>query len=515
MREATYIEPNEFPAVSVASPATHSLVERIWARLFVPVDISSLVFFRVVFGAIMTWEVYRYFSYGWITRYYVAPVFHFTYYGFDWVKPWPGNGMYIHFAVVALAAICISLGLLYRVATVVFFLGFTYVFLLDQTRYLNHFYLVSLISFIMMFLPAHRAFSIDSLLRPKLKSDIAPTWALWLLRFQIGIAYFYGGIAKLNHDWLVGGEPMRKWLAPLTKFPAIGKIFQSESVVYFFVYSGLLLDLLVVPLLLWRRTRPFAFVAAVGFNIVNALIFNIGIFPWFMLGATLMFFPPDLVRRFARAFMNPGSALREPEDGEVDQTSRPRASADINDDVAGHAPATQNTHVPKLTTPQKLVAVLLAAFVVFQVLMPLRHFLYPGNVSWTEEGHNFSWHMKLRTKRGEALFTITHPQSGQTWTVDGSDHLDWRQMMKMATKPHMVLQYSHHLAEQKRAQGYNDVEVRARVMSSLNGRKPQLLVDPNVDLAKERAGWLPARWIMPLTTPLEIRGTTPEDTDDE
>jgi len=44
-------------------------------------------------------------------------------------------------------------------------------------------------------------------------------------------------------------------------------------------------------------------------------------------------------------------------------------------------------------------------------------------------------------------------------------------------------------------------------MVSLNGRQPQLLIDPNVDLAKERVGLLPARWIVPLSTPLGTKGT--------
>ena len=88
--------------------------------------------------------------------------------------------------------------------------------------------------------------------------------------------------------------------------PGVGHIFTADWVVYSFVIGGLLLDLLVVPLLLWRRTRLFAFVAAVLFNLINAVIFDIGIFPWLMLGALLIFFPPDLPRRFARAFMSSG-----------------------------------------------------------------------------------------------------------------------------------------------------------------------------------------------------------------
>jgi len=475
------------PFVVAPSDAKASLLGRLCAALFKPVDISFLVFFRILFGGIMLWEVYRYFSNGWISRYYIEPALNFSYYGFSWVKPWPGRGMYIHFFVLGLAASCVMVGFLYRIAAPVFFLAFTYAFLLEQTRYLNHLYLVCLISFLMCFLPAHRAFSVDALLRPKIRSDVVPEWTLWLLRVQVGIPYFFGGIAKLNSDWIHGGEPMRTWLHPLT---AVGHVFGSDWVVYGFVIGGLMLDLLVVPLLLWRRTRLFILPAAIAFNVINAFIFDIGIFPWFMLGTLLLFFPPDLMRRFARAFMSPGEEVRDAETSPTSVT--PRAIAETNS-------------CPALSSSQKVVAGLLAAYLAVQIVLPLRHYLYPGNVSWTEEGHNFSWHMKLRTKVGEAVFTVTHPQSGQTWTIKPEDQLKPHQLMKVITKPDLILQFSDYLVEQKRREGYDNVEVRARVMVSLNGREPQLLVDPNVDLAKEEVGLLPARWILPLTTPLGSR----------
>jgi hypothetical protein len=481
----------EVPLASpyVSSGANATFRERLCAALFKPVDISFLVFFRIIFGGIILWESYRYFTRGWISRYYIEPVVNFTYYGFSWVRPWPGRGMYIHFLVLGVAAGCLMIGFLYRLAAPVVFLAFTYVFLLDQTRYLNHFYLVCLISFLMCFLPAERAFSVDALLRRKIRSDVVPAWTLWLLRIQVGIPYFFGGIAKLNRDWVFGGEPMRIWLSPLTAVPPVGSIFKAGWLVYSFAFGGLLLDLLVVPLLLWRRTRLYAFVAAILFNLINAVIFEIGIFPWLMLGALLIYFPPDLLRRFARSFMAKGDGAL---DAEPSQTSLPPS-------------AVAESSCPILTSSQKRVAGLLAAYLAVQFCLPLRHYFYPGDVSWTEEGHNFSWHMKLRTKGGEAVFTVTHPGSGQTWTIRPEDYLESHQVTKMITKPDLILIFGHYLAEEKRREGYDNVEVRARVMVSLNGRQPQLLIDPNVDLAKEEVGLLPARWIVPLTTPLVPR----------
>jgi len=214
------------------------------------------------------------------------------------------------------------------------------------------------------------------------------------------------------------------------------------------------------------------------FNLINSVIFDIGIFPWLMLGALLIYFPPDLMRRFARAFMSPGEEF-------VDAT-----------------PVSASSNCSSLSTSQKVVVAMLAMYLMVQVILPLRHYLYPGDVSWTEEGHNFSWHMKLRTKTGEAVFTVTHPESGQTWTIKPQDYLESHQVVKVITKPDLILHFGHFLADEKKRAGYDNVEVRAHVMVSLNGRPPQLLIDPSVDLTKEEVGLLPARWIVPLTTPL-------------
>ncbi|HJQ32589.1 MAG TPA: HTTM domain-containing protein [Pyrinomonadaceae bacterium] len=485
--------PSESTRLPESGRARSRLLERLRVGLFEPVDIASIVFLRVAFGAVMLWEVYRHFKYGWISRYYIEPTVYYTYYGFGWVRPWPGEWMYAHFYVLGLLAACIMVGFCYRAAAALFFLGFAYVFLLDQTQYLNHFYLICLMSFLLVFVPAHRALSLDAWLRPKLRSQWAPAWALWLLRAQIGLVYFFGGVAKLNHDWL-RGEPMRMWLARGAQIPVFGFLFTKELTVYLFVFGGLMLDLCVVPLLLWKRTRPYAFAAAVTFHLINAGIFQIGIFPWFMLAATLIFFPPDLPRRFAHMLLHPADVPYKPLERAGEDALPPG----------------------ELSRGRRALVVFLAVYMAFQILMPLRHFLYPGEVSWTEEGHQFSWHMKLRDKTATAVFNLRDPASGRTWTVD-LRQCKTRQCDKMAGQPDMIIQFAHHLAEEKRREGYPDVEVRATVSASMNGRRPQLLIDPEVNLAKVRRSMWPASWIVPLTEPLPAPGAEQpgEITDEE
>ena len=101
---------------------------------------------------------------------------------------------------------------------------------------------------------------------------------------------------------------------------------------------------------------------------------------------------------------------------------------------------------------------------------------------------------------------VTHHASGQSWTINPKDYLERHQLTKVITKPDLLILFAHHLAAEKRREGYDNVEVRARVLASLNGRQPQLLIDPNVDLAKEEVSLLPKRWIVPLTTPLNPPG---------
>ena len=266
-------------------------------RLSEPVDIAWLVVVRVLFGLIMLWEVVRYFERDWIRKYWIAPEFHFRYFGFDWVTPWPGDGMYWHFLALGCLALCITFGLFYRVAAALFFVGFSYVFLLEQARYLNHFYLVCLVSFLMAVVPAHRSMSLDVRFGLCQPANTVPALSLWLLRFQVGVVYFFGGIAKLNADWLAG-EPLRSWLQKRMDYPLIGPLFGQEEVVMAMNYGGLSFDLLIVPLLMLRRTRVVGFLGVLLFNFTNAIIFNIGIFPWFATALSTVFFAPDWPRRY-------------------------------------------------------------------------------------------------------------------------------------------------------------------------------------------------------------------------
>jgi hypothetical protein len=443
------------------------------ASLFRPVDAASLGFLRVTFGLVMLYEVVRYWLKGTIERHFIAPTYFFKYHFFEWV-PDPGDSWtYPAFAVLGVAAGCIATGFCYRLAAAVFAAGFAWVFLADQTYYLNHFYLITLVSLLLPFVPAHRVFSLDARWSPHPEGQTAPAWALQLMRFQIAVPYVFGAIAKLNVDWL-RGEPMRMWLRKGSSETIWSGVMTWEPVVWGFVWGGILLDFLVVPALLWKRTRVPAYIAALAFHGFNAYFFNIGIFPWLMIAASTIYFEPDWPRRVWARWLRPAPPV-EPGPG------------------------------PVLTPLRRAGLAALGAWVLFQTLMPFRHLLYPGYVSWTEEGHRFAWHMKLRDKKSTAAFTVRDPATGRSWRIEPRDWLTRAQVEEMPDHPEMLLQFARHLSRENVKKGKGPLEVRARVYCSLNGRRPALLVDPEVDLASQPRSMRHWDWIMPLAEDLPRR----------
>jgi vitamin K-dependent gamma-carboxylase len=460
---------------------TTPLHERLtWVeRLFAPVDIATLVFFRVVFGLLNLRLILllmgnvkmvdgRTPTYTYINRYFMQRDFNFKYYGFGWVEAWPGDFLYWHFAILAVLCVCIALGLFYRASMSLFCLGFTYVFLLEQARFMNHYYLICLFSMIMVFVPANRAFSLDAYFRPHIRSQTTPAWTVWLLRFQFGLVYFYAGIAKLDMDWL-SGATVRLMMAR--------RGVTDNTTIMLMSYSGLLFDLLIVPLLLWRRTRLLALIGALIFNVTNSYIFEIDIFPWFMIAGTLLFFSPDW----------------------------PRKTVSLLSPITKQISLAPMVSTP-LTSRQRLSVGLLWIYVTIQVLLPLRHHFYEGNTSWTNEGHYFAWRMLLRVNVStKYIFRYKCVRNGKTEygridllppSMDA--RRDW-QYGVMLVIPDMILQVAHWKAERLREKGCKNIDIRAIIFIKFNGRPEKLFVDKEVNLANEPRRFItPYPWVLPL-----------------
>lgn len=436
-----------------------------WFRfLLEPVDAASLGVFRIVFGLMMAWDALRYVQHGWVEEYFLLPKIHFTYLFFDFVHPWPRPWMYAHLGLVALTGLLVGVGLFYRIAAVVLFFSYSYVFLLEKSVYMNHHYLMVLLAFLLLWMPAHHAFSLDRRRVSSLPQSV-PRWCVLLLRFQLFVVYFYGAIAKLNADWLAG-EPMYSELVRHgPDVPQIATHFPPALLAYAIAYGGILVDASVPILLCFRRTRWFGFTVAVLFHALNEIFLRIGVFSYLMTGAITIFFPPDWPRRVWHRLGKSPAPARPP--------------------VTTKAPASSLA-----------LLVALHVYVLVQLLVPLRHWLYPGRVSWTEEGHRFSWHMKLRKKDSRVTIYATDPASGRRWVIDPNKDLRPRQLRKLYTFPDILVQYAHYKRDQLRAQGIENPIITADWLCSLNGGPYERLIDPNVNLADVELSLRPAPWIL-------------------
>lgn len=429
----------------------------------------------MAFGSMMFLSVLRFWTKGWIEDLYIAPAYYFPYYGFEFVVPL-GEYTYVLFALCGLSALFVAIGFFYRWAMFGLFVSFTYIELIDKSTYLNHYYFVSMVCLIMLFLPAATYFSVDATRSPRCRAEEIPQWCIDVLKYFVSILYFYAGLAKLNTDWLLHALPLKIWLPAKNDTPLIGWLFNYRGVHFAFSWIGCLYDL-AIPFLLWnKKTRLGAYIAVIIFHLLTSLLFPIGMFPYIMIVTALVFFSP----RFHERLMN---GLR-------------RLAG-----VAMQGQFSQKYQLSKLAN-----YFLMSFFTVFfaiQLLFPFRYLLYPGELFWTEEGFRFSWRVMLMEKAGYAQFTI-RDRMGKTFVVNNDLFLTDLQEKMMATQPDMILQYAHMLRDYYIKKGILQPQVYVDSYVALNGRLGRPLIDPTVDLAQERESFRHKPWIVSFDD--EIKG---------
>jgi hypothetical protein len=441
-----------------------------WPQADRLVSIAPLATFRITFGMLMFLSLLRFWERGWITSVYVTPTFHFTYWGFEWVQPLGDRGMHLLFLLLIVASLLIALGLLYRAAIVVFFLGFTYVELIDVTTYLNHYYFVSLVAFILIWLPANRHFALDARFGWVPRRPLVPAWTIGILRLQLGLVYVFAGLAKLNSDWLLRAEPLKTWLPAKSHLPLIGPYLYDEWVAYLFSWFGAGYDLFIVFFLWNARTRPVAYLLVLVFHGATAVFFpGIGMFPYVMIVSTLIFFSGEFHTRLLSVVF-------------------PQKTIPIQKSY-------RYSHPNAMT-------VLVAVYLFFQLLIPIRFLLYPGKLFWTEQGYRFSWRVMLMEKAGVAYFTVKDAEGQQSFTVENGQYLTPLQEKMMSTQPDLILKYAHYLADTFKDKGLKDPKVYAEVYVTLNGEPSRLFLDSTVNLAAQKLSWRHYAWVLPYQTTL-------------
>ena len=438
--------------------------------LFDPVDSSVLVWLRMAVGAAVFFWTDKYLAKSsgipnW-ELIFTQPEFLFKYAGFEWVRLWPGDGIYWHFIVTKIAAACLVVGLLTRVSAFLVCFGIAYVLLVERLIYVNHYYLLSCAAAVLGFFPAANRYSLDCVLGIEKPKVTFARWQLWFLRFQLGMPYMFGAVAKLNWDWLVGCQPPGILLGLQADMPVIGPYLVMPGAKEMIAYGGIAFDALVVPMLLFSRTRWIGVAMSLGFHLTNATILNIGVFPWFMLATLVVFFPPKAAAAVMQRVGFPHAA---------------KATANV-----GHRPS---------GFWSKLGLKIVILYVVIQLLLPWRPWVLPGNPSWNERGHRFAWRMMLRNKRWLTAFYIEHPETGNFLYAPSSIIMTPYQRSKAGRDPELIRQAAVQVKKRVAELGLPDSKVYALCLVSLNGRQPVPIVDPTIDLTQVKRGWFYDDWV--------------------
>lgn len=436
------------------------------------VSAAPLAVFRVLFGFLMLISIIRFWNNGWIESLYLNPSFHFSYYGFEWVKPL-GDFTYLLFFVCAISAFTVAIGYKYRISIILFFLSFTYIELMDKTTYLNHYYFISIMSFVLIFLPANSYFSLDAYISPIKRFDKIPRWSILSVKILLGIVYFYAGLAKLNSEWLFQAMPLKLWLPANQNLWIIGNLLTQDWFIYGMAWCGAIYDLSIPFLLFNKKTRSFAFLLVVIFHIFTRILFPIGMFPFIMILCTLIFFSDRLHQKminYCSSFFV--KILKIP--------NRP----------------TKNKSLEINLINQKIRFSILVLFFVFQLLFPFRYLAYPGELFWTEEGFRFSWRVMLIEKVGYTVFVVEDGESGKKIWVEPSDYLTPFQLKQMSFQPDFILEFAHFIAKKHEKKGVKNPKVFVQSFVALNGRNAVRYIDPKVDLAKEKESFKPKKWIL-------------------
>lgn len=414
--------------------------------LFRAIDNSPLIIFRIFFGLLITCESFGAILMGWVKVVFIDPEFTFTFIGFEWLQPLPGWGMYYYFILKGVLGISIMLGYYYRISIILYTILWAGVYLMQKSYYNNHYYLLLLISFLMIFLPANRYASLDVKQRRVNQEQTMPNWISLLFIFQMFIVYFYASVAKLYPDWL-NGTFTKMLLAGTTSRPLFLEIFAQKWFYMFIAYAGILFDLLIVPLMLIKKTRTIALIASILFHVFNALTLQIGIFPFFALTFVLFFYEPETIRKI---FL---------------RNKHQFITSDSKSNYYG----------------KKLVYYLIIPYVIIQTILPLRHHFIEGDVLWTEEGHRLSWRMMLRKRDGFISIKIKNLKTGIVTFYDYNKNLSSKQARNLATKPDFIWQYCQRI---KKEYQNEKIAIYIDCKNSINNKEYRTFIDPNFDMAK-------------------------------
>lgn len=431
---------------------------KLFERMLRPIDNAPLVVFRMFFGFLLFAETLGAIFTGWVRTNFIRPAFTFSHIGLEWLQPLPGQGMYFYFVAMSILGLMVMLGYKYRWALAAFTILWAGVYFMQKESYNNHYYLLLLVCLIMLFLPANAYASIDARQDASLRRLSMPQWCSWVMILQISIVYVFATVSKLYPGW-IDGKFIGILLRNRSDMPLIGPLFEKHWFHLFIAWSGMLFDFLIVPLLLYKRTRTVAFICSLIFHIFNSIVLQIGIFPFFALSFIVFFYPAEMIRRiFLRKKPLPLEGER----------------------IGGRS---------------SMLAYFFIPYFIIQLVFPLRHFLIKGDVLWTEEGHRLSWRMMLRQRSGIADYTVVDKKTGET-SHYSLMRLTQKQRDFVTSKPDGIWQMSQRI-KQEYADAGKDISIFVQCRAAVNNSPFRLLINPTVDMASAKWNYFGhADWIL-------------------
>ncbi len=414
---------------------THPL-ESLKKHLHEEISGRFLGVFRMVVGAALLWEALYFYKLDFIENFLLAPEVHFPFRFTAWLPIFPKSLLEIMLLGMVVSALLIILGVFTRIASILYACCFGYFFLVDKSIYNNHLYLLLLLLFLFSIIPVPKF----SLLNSSRKKSLR--WHSLVFQLQIALVYFFGGISKLNPDWLYLQQPVRIILEKKA-LETGAMILNTDFLVYLLTYGGILVDLLLPFLLFHRKTWKIGLGIGLIFNSSNAILFDdINIFPYLMMGALVLFIPEK--------------SLSTP----------------------------KNLSVPKRARTSIIIILL---FFSLQLVLPLRHFLYKGRTDWTMNGQYFSWRMKIQHKHVKELsFKLWDNDTKTIYPVDLSTfRLSVDQLQLLGQDPQAAVTFARYLSTTAQHQlNIKNPKVTAEIWVGFNGRKPQLVFPKDLDLMK-------------------------------
>lgn len=418
-------------------------------QLFKRIDNSQIVLFRMIFGFLLACEAWGAIATGWVRKVLIEPKMNFPFFDFDFLHPLPGNGMYFYFILMGVFGLMVMLGFKFRIAMVGYAIMWSGVYFMQKTSYNNHYYLMVLFTWLYAFIPANRSNSIDVKLNPKLKLNHCPQWCVWLFKALILTVYFYSAVAKMYPAW-IKAVPIGIWFEMKKDYWLVGPLLTKTWFQYFVAWGGLGYDLLIGPALLWKKSRKYAFAASLFFHLFNSAVFQVGIFPFMGIAFGIFFFEPETIRR---TFFKSKEVFTQ-----VKEAIQPKF--------------------------RKATTISLAVFLGIQILLPLRHWAIPGNVTWTEEGHRLSWRMMLRVKGGYVNIYRLDNDTGKRTYIKLSDYLTAKQTRAISTRPDMFWYFIQILKEDLESKGVTNYSLFVNGKVSLNGADAKPLYKSDYNLVE-------------------------------